>query len=137
MAADITIVSEDFTRRAGNGHEFAGVYRAGRGSAVLRVAIRQDAYAQQSYARISSWGIGGWQFHSELPVEEWRDLLPSYVKRELGFEDHNQFRWLAGELLERYCEAVWGTTDGVRLHESERASEYAEAMSYEGPGVGV
>jgi hypothetical protein len=127
MSAQLTIVSEDFS----NLHDswtFQGLYRAGAGSAVLRVEIRANAYKQQSWAKIESWRASGWEFFTSIPVEEWYGLLPSYTRRELSWEDTGQFRFFAGELLERYCEALWGTTDGIELRSSDRRSEYRDAQ---------
>lgn len=127
MSAQITIVSEDFSNR-GQSWTFQGIYRAGRGSAVLRVEIRANAYQEQSWAKIESWGAAGWRFFNSLPVEEWYELLPSYARKSLTGDDRRQFRFIAYELLERYCEALWGTTDGIQLHESDRFSDYQQAQ---------
>lgn len=110
--ASITIVSEDYTH--GRGYwAFAGVYRAGRGDAILRVEIRADAYERQSYAKVSQWGVGGWQFHTSLPTEDWYEQTPSYVKRELTSDDHYTFEWIRHELLARYVAAVRGPETGI------------------------
>jgi hypothetical protein len=127
MSAQITIVSEDFSNR-GQSWTFNGIYRAGQGSAILRVEIRDNAYKEQSYAKIESWGSESWRFFTSLPVEEWYELTPSYTQKSLRPGDREQFLFLAGELLERYCEALWGTTDGIQLYPSDRRSEYREAQ---------
>ena len=126
MSAQITIISEDFSHGRSE-WRFNGVYRIGSDH-VVRVHIEKDFYDFQSHAKIEAWRAEGWRFFTSLPVEEWYELLPSTSKKSLGAGDREQFLFLAGELLERYCDAMWNTTDGITLHPSKRRSDYREAQ---------
>lgn len=127
MSAHVTIISEDYSNR-GQSWTLNGVYRVGNGSAILHVEIRDNAYQEQSYAKIESWGAEGWRFFTSLPVEEWYDLLPSYTKKGLDKLDREQFLFLANELLSRYVAAMWGTNDGITRTWAVRRSDYLEAQ---------
>jgi hypothetical protein len=121
--ARFVIVSEDFDNR-GASWTFRGVYRTS--AVTARVEIRANAYREQSHAAVATWGVGGWNVHTSLPVADWYDLLPSYTRRELTYEDRSQFRWLGTELLERLADALWGDTDGVAYDDSDRVSDFEQ-----------
>lgn len=126
----ITRMSEDFTNRSQSWY-YNAVYRIGRtpGHDVLHVEIRANAYQDQSYAKIEVWGSSGWRWFNSLPVEDWYPTMPSYTKKTLTSPFIESFEFVAKELLERYCETMYGSTS-IAMNAPERSSEYEEALGF-------
>lgn len=101
-------VSEDFFNRS-QSWNFVGVYRMNTGS--VRVDIRANAYEGQSHARLEVWTQHGWTFHSEVPTREWYKDAPTYVKGELDERDRYLFESVRNDLLGRWADTAYGTTD--------------------------
>ena len=126
----VYVISEDF-HRGRQSWEFVGIYRTksdnrGQIANILRVEIDKDFYDHQSSAKISAWSAEGWRFFTSLPYEEWHGLLPGTGQRELTPDDQSQFLFIAGELLERYCQAMW--QQGVGLKFPRHDSDYRQAQ---------
>jgi len=126
MSAKITIISEDFSRGE-HDWKFEGIYRIGS-DYLVHVAIRRNFYVFQSHAKIESWGVGGWNYFASIPPSEWHALLPGASQKTLHGGDREQFLFIGGELLGRYCEAKFDSLS-YELRPSERHSDYREAQS--------
>lgn len=101
-------VSEKFTN-SNQSWEYAGIFRNHSGE--YRVHVRANAYEDQSYAKVSQWGVGGWQFYESLPTEEWYADAPRYGKKALDHDDHDHFNGIRNELLAILANGKWGLTD--------------------------
>ena len=107
-----TKASEEYTHRS-QSWIFNGVYR--NNSGMYEVEVRKNAYADQSWAKVSVWGRDGWNLFVELPVEEWYDDLPSYTKSTLSRDDKVFFEDVRRRLLQKLALAMWNATEDVTL----------------------
>ena len=97
-------VSEEYTHRS-QSWIFNGVYR--KEGQLFEVEIWKNAYEGQSHAKVSIWGVGGWNHFISLPTEEWYSDLPSYTKQTLEHRDISAFQEGRDRLLVKLSVGLW------------------------------
>lgn len=80
---------------------FTGHYRAENAHVILRVSIRQNAYLEQSYARVEAFDTvhNQWNEIASIPAKETASCSVSYVQNDLSAGDKILFQQDARKLL--------------------------------------